>query len=210
MPRPGVNACPSRVSKKPPAFETYFTVWANVFQIQRKLSAGERSASTAARQHSTTAIQLARAFGATVRHTRPQPSAVPAGARRAACHQLQGARFRRRIPSINLLLIVGAAYTPRNIERHRARLQYKSPSAGRSACISLASVMHSASPSPAPPPPLIAEKGNRSRTSRRMWPLLESARVKCSSIVFPSPKRRGAPPRRRQHQQSHPQVMWGP
>src|SRR5689334_5126400 len=98
--------------------ETFFTVWANVFQIGG-LKAGERIlVHGGASGIGTTAIQLAHAFGATVFATAGSPEKC------RACEDL-GARainyreqdFAAAVRDVDLILdMVGAPYTPRNIE----------------------------------------------------------------------------------------------
>jgi putative PIG3 family NAD(P)H quinone oxidoreductase len=174
--------------------ETYFTVWANVFQIG-KLSAGERFLVHGGSSGiGTTAIQLAHAFGAIVFAT------AGTAAKCRACEALGAQRainykeldFVAEFPGINLLLdIVGAAYTPRNIEclAPRGRLVQVAIQQGAQATVNLASVMHKrlTITGSTMRPRSIAEKGGIARELlENVWPLLESARVKVLvDRVFP-------------------------
>ena len=99
--------------------ETFFTVWANVFQLGH-LAAGERFLVHGGTSGiGTTAIQLARAFGATVFTTAGSEEkcrvCVSLGAERAINYKELD--FAKEFRDIDLILdIVGAAYTPRNLE----------------------------------------------------------------------------------------------
>ena len=97
--------------------ETFFTVWANVFQLGH-LVAGERFLVHGGSSGiGTTAIQLARAFGAIVFATAGSDEKCRVceqlGATRAINYKLLD--FARELPPIDLVLdMVGPPYTPRN------------------------------------------------------------------------------------------------
>jgi putative PIG3 family NAD(P)H quinone oxidoreductase len=166
--------------------ETFFTVWANVFQIGH-LIAGERFLVHGGTSGiGTTAIQLARAFGATVFATAGSEEkcrvAEELGAERAINYKQ--ADFAQEMPPIDLVLdMVGAAYTPRNLEvlAARGRLVQIAVQQGSSATVNLARIMQkqlTVTGSTMRPRP-IAEKGAIARELRtHVWPLLESGAVK--------------------------------
>jgi putative PIG3 family NAD(P)H quinone oxidoreductase len=166
--------------------ETFFTVWANVFQIGH-LAAGERFLVHGGTSGiGTTAIQLARAFGATVFTTAGSEEKCRAclslGAERAINYKELD--FAKELRDINLILdIVGAAYTPRNLEvlAARGRLVQIAVQQGVEATVNLARVMQkrlTVTGSTMRPRP-VAEKGAIAAELREhVWPLLESGKVK--------------------------------
>jgi len=166
--------------------ETFFTVWANVFQIGH-LTAGERFlVHGGSGGIGTTAIQLARAFGAIVFATAGSEEkcrvCVDLGAERAINYKEED--FARELPPIDLILdMVGAAYTPRNLEvlAARGRLVQIAVQQGSNATVNLARIMQkqlTVTGSTMRPRP-IAEKGAiASELRTRVWPLLESGAVK--------------------------------
>jgi putative PIG3 family NAD(P)H quinone oxidoreductase len=165
--------------------ETFFTVWANVFQIGH-LKAGERFLVHGGTSGiGTTAIQLARAFGATVFTTAGSEEKCRAclslGAERAINYKELD--FAKEFSEIDLILdIVGAAYTPRNLEvlAMRGRLVQIAVQKGVEATVNLARVMQkrlTVTGSTLRPRP-VAEKGAIANELReRVWPLLESGKV---------------------------------
>jgi len=174
--------------------ETFFTVWANVFQLGH-LAAGERIlVHGGSGGIGTTAIQLARAFGATVFATAGSEekcrACVELGAERAINYKQ--ADFAKEFREIDLVLdIMGARYTPRNLEvlRARGRLIQVAVQEGVEATVNLARVMQkrlTLTGSTMRPRP-IAEKGAIANELReRVWPLLESGVVKVLvDRVFP-------------------------
>jgi putative PIG3 family NAD(P)H quinone oxidoreductase len=174
--------------------ETFFTVWANVFQIGH-LAAGERFLVHGGTSGiGTTAIQLARAFGATVFTTAGSEekcrACVSLGAERAINYKELD--FAKELRDINLILdIVGAAYTPRNLEvlAVRGRLVQIAVQQGVEATVNLARIMQkrlTVTGSTMRPRP-VAEKGAiASELHERVWPLLESGKVKVLvDRVFP-------------------------
>jgi putative PIG3 family NAD(P)H quinone oxidoreductase len=174
--------------------ETFFTVWANVFQIGH-LAAGERFLVHGGTSGiGTTAIQLARAFGATVFTTAGSEEKCRAclslGAERAINYKELD--FAKELRDIDLILdIVGAAYTPRNLEvlAARGRLVQIAVQQGVEATVNLARVMQkrlTVTGSTMRPRP-VAEKGAIAAELReRVWPLLESGKVKVLvDRVFP-------------------------
>ena len=181
--------------------ETFFTVWANVFQLGH-LMAGERFLVHGGSSGiGTTAIQLARAFGATVFATAGSDEKC------RVCEQLGAARainyklldFVRELPPIDLVLdMVGAPYTPRNLEvlAARGRLVQIAVQQGANATVNLARIMQkqlTVTGSTMRPRP-IAEKGEIATDLRtRVWPLLESGAVKVLvDRVFPLAAAAGA------------------
>jgi len=175
--------------------ETFFTVWANVFQ-SGGLKAGERILiHGGASGIGTTAIQLARAFGAIVYVTAGSVDKCRAceelGAERAInyCEQDFAAELRGSIDVI--LDIIGAPYTPRNIEclAQGGRLVQVGVQLGADASVNLAKIMHkrlTVTGSTMRPRPA-EEKGQIARElQERVWPLLESRQVKVLvDRVFP-------------------------
>jgi putative PIG3 family NAD(P)H quinone oxidoreductase len=174
--------------------ETFFTVWANVFQIGH-LAAGERFLVHGGTSGiGTTAIQLARAFGATVFTTAGSEqkcqACISLGAERAINYKELD--FAKELRDIDLILdIVGAAYTPRNLEvlAARGRLVQIAVQQGVEATVNLARVMQkrlTVTGSTMRPRP-DAEKGAIAAELREhVWPLLESGKVKVLvDRVFP-------------------------
>jgi len=174
--------------------ETFFTVWANVFQLGH-LAAGERFLVHGGTSGiGTTAIQLARAFGATAFATAGSDEkcrvCVSLGAERAINYKQLD--FAKEFRDIDLVLdIVGAAYTPRNLEvlAARGRLVQIAVQQGAEATVNLARVMQkrlTVTGSTMRPRP-VAEKGAIAAELReRVWPLLESGAVKVViDRVFP-------------------------
>jgi NADPH2:quinone reductase len=126
--------------------ETFFTVWANVFQIGH-LTAGERILIHGGTSGiGTTAIQLARAFGA-------MPFATAGSEEKCrVCEQLGAERainykqldFSKEFRDIDLVLdMVGAPYTPRNLQvlAARGRLVQIAVQQGAEATVNLARIM---------------------------------------------------------------------
>ena len=174
--------------------EAFFTVWANVFQIGR-LAPGERMLVHGGTSGiGTTAIQLARAFGATVFATAGSEEkcrvCVELGAERAINYRELD--FAKEFRDIDLVLdMVGAPYTPRNLQvlSARGRLVQIAVQQGAEAIVNLAKVMQkrlTVTGSTMRPRP-IAEKGEIAGELRaRVWPLLESRAVKVLvDRVFP-------------------------
>jgi putative PIG3 family NAD(P)H quinone oxidoreductase len=174
--------------------EAFFTVWANVFQLGH-LVAGERFLVHGGTSGiGTTAIQLARAFGATVFTTAGSEEkcrvCVSLGAERAINYKELD--FAKELRDIDLILdIVGAAYTPRNLEvlGMRGRLVQIAVQQGVEATVNLVRVMHkrlTVTGSTLRPRP-VAEKGAIAAELREhVWPLLESGKVKVLvDRVFP-------------------------
>ena len=174
--------------------EAYFTVWANVFQIGH-LAPGERFLVHGGTSGiGTTAIQLARAFGATVFTTAGSEEkcrvCLSLGAERAINYKELD--FAKELRDIDLILdIVGAAYTPRNLEvlATRGRLVQIAVQQGVEATVNLVRIMQrrlTVTGSTLRPRP-VAEKGAiAAELHERVWPLLESGKVKVLvDRVFP-------------------------
>ena len=174
--------------------EAYFTVWANVFQLGH-LTAGERFLVHGGTSGiGTTAIQLARAFGATVFTTAGSEEkcrvCLSLGAERAINYKELD--FAKELRDIDLILdIVGAAYTPRNLEvlATRGRLVQIAVQQGVEATVNLVRIMQrrlTVTGSTLRPRP-VAEKGAiAAELHERVWPLLESGKVKVLvDRVFP-------------------------
>jgi putative PIG3 family NAD(P)H quinone oxidoreductase len=173
--------------------ETFFTVWANVFQIGA-LKAGERIlVHGGASGIGTTAIQLARAFGATVFATAGTADKC------LACEGL-GARainyreqdFVVEARGVDLILdMVGAPYAPRNIEclAPRGRLVQIAVQHGAEATVNLAKIMQKrlTVTGSTMRPRTVADKAQIARElEQQVWPLLESRQVKVIvDRVFP-------------------------
>jgi putative PIG3 family NAD(P)H quinone oxidoreductase len=174
--------------------ETFFTVWANVFQLGH-LTAGERILIHGGTSGiGTTAIQLARAFGATAFATAGSDEKC------RVCEQLGAERainykqldFAREFRDIDLVLdMVGGPYTPRNLQvlAPRGRLVQIAVQQGAEATVNLARIMQkrlAVTGSTMRPRP-IAEKGAiASELREHVWPLLESGSVKVLvDRVFP-------------------------
>jgi NADPH:quinone reductase len=174
--------------------ETFFTVWANIFQLGH-LAKGERFLVHGGTSGiGTTAIQLARAFGASVFATAGSEEkcrvCVSLGAQRAINYKELD--FAKELRDIDLVLdMVGAPYTPRNLEvlAARGRLVQIAVQQGAEATVNLAKIMQkrlTVTGSTMRPRP-IAEKGGIAVELREhVWPLLESRAVKVLvDRVFP-------------------------
>lgn len=166
--------------------ETFFTVWANVFQIGR-LAAGERFLVHGGTSGiGTTAIQLARAFGATVFATAGSEEkcrvCVELGAERAIDYKVLD--FAKEFQEVDLVLdIVGAAYTPRNLEvlAVGGRLVQIAVQQGANATVNLVRIMQkrlTVTGSTMRPRPIAEKGGIATELRERVWPLLESRAVK--------------------------------
>lgn len=180
--------------------ETFFTVWANVFQIGR-LAAGETLLVHGGTSGiGTTAIQLARALGATVYAT------AGSAAKCAACTELGAAAainyreqdFAAEIARLTagqgvdvILDMVGAAYTARNLEclAAQGRLVQIAVWQGAEATVNLARVMQRRLTITGftMRPRTVEDKGVIARELlERVWPLLESHKVRVIvDRVFP-------------------------
>jgi NADPH2:quinone reductase len=177
--------------------ETFFTVWANVFQLGR-LAPGERILVHGGTSGiGTTAIQLARAFGATVFATAGSEekcgACVALGAERAINYRELD--FAREFRDIDLVLdMVGAPYTPRNLQvlAARGRLVQIAVQQGAEATVDLARIMQKrlTVTGSTMRPRSIAEKGGIAAELRsRVWPLLESGAVRVLlDRLFPLPE----------------------
>jgi NADPH2:quinone reductase len=174
--------------------ETFFTVWANVFQLGH-LTAGERFLVHGGTSGiGTTAIQLARAFGATVFATAGSEEKCRVAEELGAEHAINYKQvdFAQELPPIDLVLdMVGAAYTPRNLEvlAFGGRLVQIAVQQGANATVNLARIMQkrlTVTGSTMRPRP-IAEKGAiASELRTHVWPLLESGAVRVLvDRVFP-------------------------
>jgi putative PIG3 family NAD(P)H quinone oxidoreductase len=174
--------------------ETFFTVWANVFQLGH-LAAGERFLVHGGTSGiGTTAIQLANAFGATVFATAGSDEkcrvAVELGAERAINYKELD--FVAEFGEVDLVLdMVGAPYTPRNLDvlAARGRLVQIAVQQGAQATVNLAKVMQKrlTITGSTMRPRTVGEKGAiASELRERVWPLLESREVKVVvDRVFP-------------------------
>ncbi len=177
--------------------ETYFTVWANVFQLGG-LKAGERFLTHGGSGGiGTTAIQLAHAFGAKVFATAGSDAKCRAcealGAERAINYKEQD--FVAEFPGMDLILdVVGAPYTDRNLDclAARGRLVQIAVQQGAKATVNLAKIMQKRLTLSGSTlrPRTVAEKGEIARELReKVWPLLESGRIKVVvDRVFPLAK----------------------
>jgi putative PIG3 family NAD(P)H quinone oxidoreductase len=179
--------------------ETFFTVWANIFQIGGLKQGETILVHGGSSGVGTTAIQLARAFGATV--------FVTAGSdeKCAACLQLGAAAainylrqdFVQEIRGltaygVNLVLdMVGGTYAARNIEclAARGRLVQIAVQQGADATINLAKIMHKrlTLTGSTMRPRAVADKAQIARElEERVWPLLADRRVRVIvDRVFP-------------------------
>ena len=176
--------------------ETFFTVWTNVFE-RGHLEAGESALIHGGSSGiGTTAIQLARAFGARVFATAGSAGKCAAcerlGAERAinyreqdfvaAIHGLTGGR------GVDLILdMVGGEYLPRNLEVLAAdgRLVQIALIGGAKAQINMAIVLQRRLTVTGSTlrPRSVAEKGAIATALReRVWPLLESGAV--APVIF--------------------------
>jgi NADPH2:quinone reductase len=175
--------------------ETFFTVWANVFQIGR-LKAGESILiHGGASGIGSTAIQLSRALGATVYATAGTDEKCRAcerlGAARAINYREQEFAAELR-GGVDLVLdMVGAAYTPRNIEclAPFGRLVQIAVLQGAEATVNLAKVMQKriTITGSTMRPRTVEDKGQIARElHEHVWPLLEAGEVKVVvDRVFP-------------------------
>ena len=174
--------------------ENYFTVWANVFQIGR-LAAGERFLVHGGSSGiGTTAIQLAHAFGATVFTTAGSEekcrACVALGAERAINYKERD--FVAEFAGVDLILdIVGAAVhsAQYRLPGPRGRLVQIAVQKGAEATVNLAKIMQKrlTLTGSTMRPRTVAEKGEIARElCEKVWPLLESGRVKVLvDRVFP-------------------------
>jgi putative PIG3 family NAD(P)H quinone oxidoreductase len=179
--------------------ETFFTVWANVFQIGN-LQAGERILiHGGASGIGTTAIQLSRAFGAIVFVTAGSPekcaACVRLGAEAAIDYLKQDfVQEIRKLTAhgVDLVLdMVGAPYTTRNIEClvMNGRLVQIAVQQGAEATVNLSKIMQKRLivTGSTMRPRSVADKGRIARElEERVWPLLASGQVKVIvDRVFP-------------------------
>ncbi len=172
--------------------ETFFTVWANVFQLGR-LQPGERLLVHGGTSGiGTTAIQLAHALGATVYAT------AGTGAKCQACRNLGAEnavnyktedfvreiqRWTNQVGVDVVLDMVGASYAAKNLEclAPHGRLVQVAVQQGAEATINLAKIMHKrlTITGSTMRPRSVEEKGGIARElQEKVWPLLESQRVK--------------------------------
>jgi len=174
--------------------ETFFTVWANVFQIGL-LQSGERIlVHGGASGIGTTAIQLARVFGATVFATAGTQAkcdaCVALGAERAINYREQD--FAAELRDLNVILdMVGAPYTARNIDclASGGRLIQIAVQQGSEATVNLAKIMQKrlTLTGSTMRPRNVEDKAQIAHELQvRVWPLLESREVKVVvDRVFP-------------------------
>jgi putative PIG3 family NAD(P)H quinone oxidoreductase len=201
VPEPQCLPVPARLSMEEAAGipETFFTVWANVFQIGA-LREGERIlVHGGASGIGTTAIQLGRAFGATVFVTAGSEekcaACVGLGAEAAFDYLKQDfvQEIRKHTPhGVDLVLdMVGGPYTPRNIEclAMYGRLVQIAVQQGAEATINLSKIMQKRLilTGSHMRPRAVADKGRIARElEERVWPLLASGQVKVVvDRVFP-------------------------
>ena len=175
--------------------ETFFTVWANVFQIGA-LKAGDRFLVHGGSSGiGTTAIQLAHAFGAAVYATAGSKekcdACVRLGAERAINYREQD--FAKELRgAVDLILdMVGGSYAARNIEclAPGGRLVQIAVQQGAEATVNLAKIMQKriTVTGSTMRPRSVEDKAQIARQLReQVWPLLESGRVKVLvDRVFP-------------------------
>ena len=166
--------------------ETFFTVWANVFQIGG-LKAGERFLVHGGTSGiGTTAIQLARAFGATPFATAGTDAKCRAceelGAERAVNYREQD--FVKELSNIDLILdMVAGDYTARNIDvlAPQGRLVQIAVQQGAKVTLNIAKVMQKrlTITGSTMRPRTVADKAAIARElQQHVWPLLESHTVK--------------------------------
>ena len=201
VPEPQVLPVPAGLSMEEAAGipETFFTVWANVFQIG-KLQEGERILIHGGTSGiGTTAIQLARAFGATVFVTAGSAekcaACVRLGAEAAIDYLKQDfvQEIRRLTPhGVDVVLdMVGGPYAPRNIEclAMHGRLVQIAVQQGAEATINLSKIMQKRliMTGSTMRPRAVADKGRIARELEdRVWPLLAAGQVKVIvDRVFP-------------------------
>jgi NADPH2:quinone reductase len=180
--------------------ETFFTVWTNVFQMGQLKPGQKILVHGGTSGVGTTAIQLAHAFGATVFATAGSEAKCQAclelGAEAAINYKEKD--FVREIKRLTgdrgvdfVLDIVGAPYTARNIEclAAQGRLVQVSTQQGAEALVNLGIIMRKRLTLTGSTlrPRSIAEKGEIARELyEKVWPLLESGRVKVVvDHVFP-------------------------
>jgi len=179
--------------------ETFFTVWANVFQIGG-LKQGERILiHGGASGIGTTAIQLAREFGATVFVTAGTDEKCEACRRLGAAAAINYLKqdFAQEVRALTahgvdmVLDMVGGPYAARNIEclAMRGRLVQIAVQQGAEATVNLAKIMQKrlTVTGSTMRPRTVADKGQiASELKERVWPLLEAGRVKTIvDRVFP-------------------------
>jgi putative PIG3 family NAD(P)H quinone oxidoreductase len=179
--------------------ETFFTVWANVFQIGG-LKQGERILiHGGASGIGTTAIQLAREFGATVFVTAGTDEKCEACRRLGAAAAINYLKqdFAQEVRALTahgvdmVLDMVGGPYAARNIEclAMRGRLVQIAVQQGAEATVNLAKIMQKrlTVTGSTMRPRTVADKGQiASELKERIWPLLEAGRVKTIvDRVFP-------------------------
>jgi putative PIG3 family NAD(P)H quinone oxidoreductase len=172
--------------------ETFFTVWANVFE-RGGLRAGEILLLHGGTSGiGTTAIQLARAFGARVLATAGSPekcaACVALGAERAVNYRAEdfvaAAREATGGRGVDVVLdMVGGPYIPRNLEALApgGRLVLIALQGGSKAEASFLPVLqrHLTITGSLLRPRPVEEKGRLARALReKVWPLLESGRVR--------------------------------
>jgi NADPH:quinone reductase-like Zn-dependent oxidoreductase len=174
--------------------ETFFTVWANVFQIGR-LQAGERILiHGGASGIGSTAIQLARAFGAEVLVTAGSAEKCRfcegLGAAKAINYREQD--FAEEAKGVDVILdMVGGPYTPRNIEclNPHGRLVQIATQQGAEATVNLAKVMRKrlTLTGSLMRPRTISDKARIARDLLdQVWPMVEQGHVKVIvNRVFP-------------------------
>jgi len=172
--------------------ETFFTVWTNVFQTGQLKPGKTILVHGGTSGVGTTAIQLARVFGATVFATAGSEEKCQAclklGAEAAIDYKEKD--FVREIKRLTgdqgvdfVLDIVGAPYTARNIEclAVQGRLVQVSTQQGAEALVNLGSIMRKRLMLTGSTlrPRSVEEKGEIARDLyEKVWPLLESRRVK--------------------------------
>ena len=174
--------------------ETFFTVWANVFQIG-KLAKGERFLVHGGTSGiGTTAIQLARAFGAVPFATAGSEAkcrvCVDLGAERALNYKELD--FAKEFHNIDLVLdMIAGEYTARNIDvlAPLGRLVQIAVQQGASVTINMAKVMMkrlTLTGSTMRPRPIADKAVIAGELHAQVWPLLESGAVKVLvDRVFP-------------------------
>lgn len=170
--------------------ETYFTVWHNLFERGR-LEAGESVLiHGGASGIGTTAIQLAKAFGATVYTTVRTPEKAAAVKALGADHAIiykdndWAAEVKKLSGGVNVVLdMVAGDYLPKNLLllKQDGRCVVIAVQAGPVATISAGIVMVNrlTLTGSTMRPQSIANKGRMARGLReKVWPLLESGKVK--------------------------------
>ncbi len=170
--------------------ETYFTVWHNLFERGR-LEAGEAVLiHGGASGIGTTAIQLAKAFGATVYTTVRTPEKAAAVKALGADHAILykdndwAAEVKKLSGGVNVVLdMVAGDYLPKNLLllKQDGRCVVIAVQAGPVATISAGIVMVNrlTLTGSTMRPQSIANKGRMARGLReKVWPLLESGKVK--------------------------------